>query len=114
MCNFEPKYLEEMEERLDKKIADLLERTRSDVVNEATKTALLGVKDDFTKEVKALREIIQDNTLSSEDMQTIRSIAKAFEGVDALSKIVTGLSKFILSVGIIAGAIIAFVKLGLK
>jgi len=114
MCEFDTKYLDDLESRLDKKINMALERTRSDVVNEATKTALLGVKEDFTNEITALKELITMNSLSSEDMQTIRSILEGFKGVSLVSKLVSGLSKFILSVGIIAGGIFAFIKLGIK
>ncbi len=114
MCEFETKYLAEMEERLDKKINAALARTRSDVVNEATKTALLSVKEDFTKEVTLLKDFMKENALSSEDLHTIRTLLEGFKGVSLVSKLVGGLSKFLLSLGIIAGALFAFIKIGLK
>jgi hypothetical protein len=114
MCEFDTKYLAEMEERLDKKINAALERTRSDVVNEATKTALLSVKEDFTKEVSSLKEFMEKHTLSSDEMQTIKTLLEGFNGLTLLSKMASGLSKFIISVGVIAAAFFAFVKLGLK
>jgi adenylosuccinate synthase len=99
-----------MEERLNETMKD----TASNVLTPATITALGGVKDEFTKEVTNLKDFLKENTLSSEDLITIRSLLEGFKGVSLVSKLVGGLSKFLLSAGIIAGALFAFVKLGLK
>jgi hypothetical protein len=60
MCEFDPKTLLEMEERLkaDFKadIQILFERTRSDLVNPATETRILGIKEEILIEVKKITD----------------------------------------------------------